>query len=140
VKVTVGELRRIIREVMAINCYVDRSRISGAGEGLYAAEDVDPGVVVSRWHDGVDRTFAEEELVGLDSIARQKFEDFASRDGDRWYLSGDAGMYMNHSSKPNLGVVGGNAPSATRDRIALRPIKAGDELTIDYDDVGADGF
>jgi SET domain-containing protein len=140
VKVTVGELRRIIREVLAINCYVDRSRIPGAGEGLFAAEDIEPGEVVSRWHDGVDQTFAEEELTGMDSVERQKFEDFASWDGDRWYLSGDDSKYMNHSSKPNLGVAGGDAPSATRDRIALRSIKAGDELTIDYNEVGTDGF
>lgn len=139
-KVTVGELRRIIREAMAINCYVDRSEIPEAGDGLYATEDIEPGTVVSRWQDGLDRSYDEDDLTGLDDGSRREFEDLASWDGERWYLSGDDGKYMNHSPTPNLGVVDGDAPAAMRDRIALRPIRAGDELTIDYSDVGVDGF
>ena len=139
-KVTVGELRRIIREVLAVSCHVDRSGIPGAGNGLYSDEAVPAGSVVGRWVDGIDGVYAEEDLSDMDPKSREEFEEFASWDGDRWYLSGDDGKYMNHSDDPNVGVVAGHAPDAVRDRVALRPIRPGDELTMDYSDVGIDGI
>ena len=139
-KVTVGELRRIIREVLAVSCHVDRSTIPGAGDGLYSDEAIGSGRVVGRWVPGLDGVYSEEDLSDMDPRSREEFEEFASWDGERWYLSGDDGRYMNHSAAPNVGVAAGTGPSATRDRVALRSIEPGEELTIDYNDVGVDGF
>jgi len=62
----------------------------------------------------------------------------ASWDGDSWFMSGDDGVYFNHSKSPNIRVVMGRGSPATWDRIAIRDIQSGEELTMDYSEVGID--
>jgi len=139
-KIHLGTLRRLIREELKISTFVDDSNLNGAGDGLFSGEDVEVGQLVSDWNDEVDRVYQEDEIEYMHLTNRKEFEDYASWDGDRWYLSGDDAKYMNHSSNPNVRVVRGTKPDAKRDRIASRDIEKGEELTINYDEIGLDGI
>ena len=139
-KIHLGTLRRIIREQLKVATKVGDSDLTGAGAGLFSDEDIEKGQLVSDWNDTVDEIYPEDVIDDMEPKDRKEFEDYASWDGDRWYLSGDDAKYMNHSSNPNVGVLPGTGPDAKRERIAVKDISRGEELTIDYDDVGIDGI
>lgn len=137
-KIRLSELRGLIREMLIVRTMVAPSRISG--DGLYAAEFIPAGGVVLRWIEGHDRTFPSDYPESLPPEARAVFIELASWDGERWFLSGDGGAYFNHSDEPNVRVVPGDGAAAVRDRVAVRDILPGEELTMDYRDIGIDSI
>ena len=108
------------------------------GDGLYAGEFIPAGSLVMKWVEGLDRTFPLDYPNDLPPKARKTFMKFASCDGKVWCLSGDNGGYFNHSFVPNICIMPGKGPAATWDRIALRDIQPGEELTMNYDEIGID--
>ncbi len=132
-KIQVGELKKLIREMLVVQTMVGPSQISG--NGLYAAQFIPAGSVVSRWLNGFDRRFPIDYPSTLPESARSIFEKFASSDGNSWFLSGDDGMYFNHSDVPNVRVVTSNGSPATWNRVAIRDILPGEELTMDYAEI-----
>jgi len=122
--------------MLTIKTMVAPSNIEG--KGLYAAEFIVKGTVVSRWIEGLDKTFSEDYLNKLKPEDKEAFKLMASWDGDSWFMSGDDGVYFNHSKSPNIRVVMGRGSPATWDRIAIRDIQSGEELTMDYSEVGID--
>jgi SET domain-containing protein len=87
---------------------------------------------------GFDKKYSIDYPMTLPSVEKKRFEDLASSDGNAWYIAGDDGAYFNHSSNPNVIVIKNNGPSATWDRVAAKDINPGEELTMDYGDIGID--
>ena len=135
-RIRLGELKKLIREMLVVRTMVAPSKISG--EGLYAATFIRKGDIVSKWVEGVDKTLPGSYPDSLSAVPRESFKKLASWDGDNWYLSGDDGVYFNHSENPNVRVAMGRGSPSTRDRVAIRDIMPGEELTIDYREVGID--
>lgn len=125
-----------VNEMLMIRTMVAPSRAEG--EGLYAAEFIPKGKVVSQWVEGSDRTFSKDYPDSLPIDSQAKFKELASWDGDSWFMSGDDGVYFNHSNSPNIRVIMGRGSPATWDRIATRDIQSGEELTMDYREIGLD--
>jgi len=102
------------------------------GNGLFAAADIPPGTPVWRHQPGFDQVIPPEVLGSLPEAAQAhvRWFGFLSTEDGGWHLSGDHACFMNHSDAPNTGE---SAPTE-RDviTVALRPIRAGEELTCDY--------
>ena len=61
------------------------------------------------------------------------FEKYAVDTGDgRYFLCGDNTRFMNHSKNPNIKSLGKGSKIA-KDGVAIKNIKPGDEITIDYE-------
>lgn len=127
---------KMVNEMLTVRTMVAPSQVKG--EGLYAAEFIPKGTIVSRWVEGSDRTFPNEHVEGLDPEAQTRFKELASWDGDSWFLSGDDAIYFNHSKSPNIRVIMGRGSPATWDRVAIKDIDPGEELTMDYCEIGID--
>lgn len=111
--------------MIVINYEVRSSTINSAGMGIFAADDIPPGKVVSI-PDGINRIYTAAEI---DAMPQGAVEYQSSV---RWFedrYSAVSGWsdecYYNHSFQPNcvwhLGFV-----------FAAREISAGEEITIDY--------
>lgn len=129
-------LNNQLQEMLTIRTMVAPSAIEG--DGLYAAEFIPKGTVVSKWVEGFDKVFPSDYPKSLDSSKKKSFMIYASWDGDSWFLSGDDAIYFNHSNSPNIRVIMGHGSPATWDRIAIRDIYPGEELTMDYAEIGID--
>lgn len=135
-KFSITDLKHLIHEMLLVRTMVAPSKIEG--NGLYAAELIPKGTVVSRWIEGFDKTFSDDEVDIMNPLNKKNFMMAASWDGDSWFLSGDDGVYFNHSSSPNIRVVRGDCSPATWDRIAVKDILPGEELTMNYAEIGID--
>jgi uncharacterized protein len=109
-----------------------------AGRGLFAAEDLAAGTVVLRLG---GRLLGTQELEVLLDMARTDtgagYVDSMTVYEDRHLVlpSGTTAHWCNHSCDPNLWHLG------PYEMAARRPVRAGDELTVDYGThSGADGF
>lgn len=127
---------RAVNEMLTVRTMVAPSQVEG--EGLYAAEFIPKGSVVSRWVEGSDRTFSNDYVESLPPEDQNGFKESASWDGESWFLSGDDAVYFNHSKSPNVRVVMGRGSPSTWDRVAVRDIQPGEELTMDYREIGLD--
>ncbi len=108
------------------------STIPGAGVGVFAAADIPAGAVLHElFADDDVRFLTWAEFAALDVPAGVK-ENFAVRYDDGCYLPRDftrvsVGWFLNDSRDPNL------AHDADYVYSALREVRAGEELFIDYD-------
>lgn len=137
-KIRLGELRRLIREELQVATFVGASNIQGAGDGLYAAEDIERGATVFSWNPQVDSEYSSDYPDSLPIEDSKKFKELASWDGDTWSLAGDGAAYFNHADNPNVRVVDDKSKPAKRNRVAARNIRRGEELTMDYNEIGTD--
>jgi len=136
-QIRLGDLRKLIREELQVAASVDSSRIAGAG--LFADEDIDAGTPVFKWNPRVDFEYSREYPDSLPSKESDEFKELASWDGTTWSLAGDGAAYFNHSIEPNVVIDGhGATPAAKRNRVAARDIRAGEELTMNYHEIGLD--
>lgn len=129
-------LERLLREELQVKASIRPSGISGLG--LFAVEDIPNGAVVFSWNDTVDQEYSANYPDMLPRHIKKDFTDLASTDGDGWFLAGDGGAYFNHSEDPNIGVEDDDQVPAKRTRRASRDIQAGEELTMNYGDIGDD--
>jgi hypothetical protein len=108
------------------------STIPGAGVGVFATADVPAGTVLRElFADDDVRFLTRAELDALDAPAAFK-DNFPVHYPDGCYLPLDfnrmsVGWFLNDSRDPNLG------HDAEYVYHALRDIRAGEELFIDYD-------
>ena len=104
------------------------------GLGLFTEQDIDKGAVV--WvHDPIlDGWFDSGDLKRYSESTKDYIKHFCCYDSKKkaWIKSCDNANWMNHSNKPNLG-----SPDYYI-HVALKDIKAGQELTLDYDMIGDD--
>lgn len=101
------------------------------GLGCFAGEDIKEGQVVWRFDAGIDLVFTESELKKLpssftDFLKIYAYSPIESGSEKSYILCADHARHMNHSEDPNL------LESPEGLNIAIRDIKAGEELTCDY--------
>lgn len=94
------------------------------GKGVFALRDFKVGERVVEW--GIRKELPEEELAALSEDERNRYVSF--KDG-KYLLSGEPMRYINHSCDPNT------KPKNNAD-VAIRDIKAGEEITSSYKDEG----
>lgn len=116
--------------MLTIKTYVEKSNIPNAGLGLFAAEDISEGDIVWFLDPTVDHVFNVDEYNGLiaavDEEHKDRFDRWSYRRENDYVLCADNTKFANHSETPNLG---GDSKQID---VALRDIKAGEELTYDY--------
>jgi len=102
------------------------------GIGVFAIRDIPRGTYVFRG-DNLEMTWVKASaLKDLDVETKKLYHDFCvSRDGKygcpRNFNVLTPAWYLNHSKKPNINV------DKNYDFYSVRPIKKGEELTIDYE-------
>lgn len=134
-RLRLGHLRCLIREELTVPT---RVASVGGGRGLFAVDFIPHGGLVFRWREGLDASFPPGFPDALPPPEARRFRRLASWDGEAWFLAGDGGAFFNHSGTPNVGVIPGDGPPATWDRVALRDVSPGEELTMDYSSIGLD--
>jgi hypothetical protein len=110
------------------------SRIHGLG--VFAAEGIHRGQIISRFYPPLDVQFTREFYEALPPAERLFVDVYAYRSPftGLYILPGDHDRFMNHSQHPNVGM----NPDGSLTTIALRPIRPGAELTCDYRTFDAD--
>ena len=124
---------------MKVRSTLAPSYIRGKGMGVFSREQIPARAEVFAWNPQID---SEYSSILPDSWTPDELEEFialASWDGEVWSLAGDNGAYFNHSDDPNVVVVPqpGVRPARWK-RVASRRIQAGEEMTMDYSQVGTD--
>ena len=111
--------------MMLIDTYLDKSKIHGVG--VFSNQNVKKGERIKEVRPEFEIEFNSENLPRM-PLALAKFIDTHSYErefGSKMFVMGiDNEKYLNHSA----------APSVNDDGIALKDIKIGDEITIDYRD------
>jgi SET domain-containing protein len=105
--------------VLTVNVRVDKSPIHGYG--IFATEDIPADTEVWRFDGSVDRLMSPHDVLRDGVISYVFWDDGAGS----YVLPGDDAVYTNHSDEPNMGPSGGRW-------VALRDVRAGEELTEDY--------
>ncbi len=108
--------------------------------GVFAEELVPAGTKMWQFTPGIDLEKTIEEFAKLPVRVQKWFKHFGYLDHrlNCHILSGDDARFINHSDSPNMG------PDFNQDRygvgIALRDIKIGEEITIDYRQIERDNW
>ena len=126
-----------------IYCRIRRSKTHGVG--VHAIRDIPKGtnpfkLPRNKFIQYHTVAVKQEELKGVNPEVKSMLEDFLG--GDSAYHiphfglnSLDISFFMNHSKANNIGIKG-SYKSDYYIFVALRDIKKGEELTINYDDYG----
>src|ERR1700721_2335164 len=100
--------------------------------GVFSEEPIPKGTKIWQFLPGYDLEKSSADLAALPSHSQTWFRHFAYLDHrlGNHILSADDARFINHSDDPNM------TPDFTHDRhgigIALRDIKPGEEITLDY--------
>ena len=96
------------------------------GHGVVATRDIPRGTIT--WvQDKLDREFTPEEIEGLGPPYAAQLDKYSFRNQHgRWVLCWDHARFVNHSFRSNC------LTTAFNFEIAIRDIRAGEELTDDY--------
>lgn len=112
--------------MLLINTNVGKSRIKDAGQGLFTQQAIPKGSFIWNKSDRdvqIDR-FAYNALVAME--AQGYVEKYGTQDENgNWYVDVDNCRFMNHSENPNIKFIYDVG-------VAVKDIKAGEELTCDY--------
>lgn len=113
-----------------IRTRLDKSQIHGIG--VFAENRIQSGARVWRFEPLFDKTIREQDLEKFPAHVQDHIRIHAEYFPELgvYRLSSDDDKYMNHSCDPNLRV--------TEDDflVAVRDIAPGEELTIDYGEIG----
>ena len=112
-----------------INTYIAKSDIEGVG--VFTAEDLKAGQVISKFEPDFDRLVPTDEYLAAPPHLKALLDRYAFPHPDRpdcIVYEVDNSRFMNHSETPNTDY---SDFAAGR---ALRDIKAGEELTCNYND------
>lgn len=116
--------------MLLVKSFLKFSEIHGVG--CFTAEDIKAGQVVWKMDPVLDIEYTEEQFKTFEPAVKEflKMYAYGQQEGSKktFILCGDHARHMNHSDSPNL-VEAGNGNALN---IALRDIKAGEELTCDY--------
>lgn len=96
------------------------------GHGVVATRDIPMGTIT--WaQDELDREFTPEQVGRLGGLYTQSLDKYCFRNQTgRWVLCWDHARFVNHSFRSNC------MTTAYNFEIAIRDIRAGEELTDDY--------
>ena len=101
------------------------------GLGLFAEARIPAGTIVWRLEPPFDVVFTEAQLEILSEHARRQVLYYATYEATigAHLLSGDDDRFINHSDVPNCRDQGDTI-------VALRDIEEGEEITLDYAELG----
>lgn len=102
------------------------------GVGVFADEDVPTGAIVWKFDTRIDRTFTSLEEFEEPLAAFLGKYTYLDPTRGVYVLCGDDARFVNHSHAPNLRPVRDPESGLYVHDEALRPIRRGEELTIDY--------
>ena len=114
-----------------VYCRIGASKIQGAG--VFAIRDIPKGVDAFKGDYSKFKKYKIKTVMkGLSPDRRKMYEDFCVFNGEYMWCPENfnhitLGWFLNHSNTPNM------APNKEENSfVALRKIKAGEELTFDY--------
>lgn len=113
--------------MLLVKTYLDKSPIEGLG--VFAEEDIPKGTIVWEFTPGLDIIVEDHGYlpkVQWDFLEKYSFWD---KQTNQWILSADNDKFTNHSDDPNT------RPKRSGKMVALRDIKAGEEITANYYDI-----
>jgi len=101
------------------------------GQGLFAHQHIKAGETIWAFDPPFDVRYTENELRNLSPHAQRQVLYYSSFENDCgcYLLTGDDDRFINHSDTPNA-TDGGNTITAIRD------ILPGEEITLDYRQLG----
>ncbi len=107
------------------------------GKGVFARDDISKGAIVWQYTEGHDKKMTKKEFDQLDESAKTALQRTAylSPTTDMWVAppEDDPGCYTNHEPIAyNTGVVVNEKISDEPLFVAVRDIKAGEEITNNY--------
>lgn len=111
-----------------INTYIAKSDIEGVG--VFTAEDLRKGQVISKFEPDFDRLIPTEDYLNAPPHLKALLDRYAFPHPDNpdcVVYEADNSRFMNHSETPNTDYSNFEAGRALRD------IRAGEELTCNYD-------
>ncbi|MFC1742055.1 SET domain-containing protein [Nanoarchaeota archaeon] len=98
------------------------------GIGLTADQDIKEGQVIWKYSPLIDITIKKTEIP---PEAKGFFDTYGvDRGSDTLFLNTDNARFINHSKDPNIKSIG-----HLKNNIAIRNIKKGEEITIDYNEI-----
>lgn len=112
-----------------VNTYIARSDIEGVG--VFAAEPIAKGQVISAFEPGFDRLIPMDAYLSAPPHLKALLDRYAfphPKRPDFIFYEVDNSRFMNHSDTPNTDYTDCDAGRALRD------IAAGEELTCNYND------
>ena len=106
------------------------------GLGCFAGEDIKKGQTVWRFDEGIDLIFKESDLKNfpvsfVEFLKMYAYSPLVNTE-KTYVLCADNARHMNHDENPNLD----ETPEGLN--VALRDIKAGEELTCNYNQFDKD--
>jgi SET domain-containing protein len=106
--------------------------VPGKGIGLIADQKIKKGQTVWTYNPIIDIKIKRKDIP---KEAKEFFKTYAvDHGGNHIFLNTDNARFINHSKRPNTKSLGDS-----KDNIALRDIKKGEEITIDYDEIDVNG-
>lgn len=99
----------------------------GKGIGLVADENIKKGQVVWTFNPIVDIKILKKNIP---KEMKEFYDIYSIRRKDYIFFNSDNARFINHSKNPNTKSLGHE-----KDNIALRDIKNGEEITIDYEEI-----
>lgn len=101
--------------------------------GLFANEFIPKGQKVAEYREGFDLALSEDQVSALPCNVREQFvrHAFFHQGSGRFILDSDDGRFTNHSDDANTRQTGLMS-------YAVRDISPGEELTLDYRELGTD--
>nr|MDO8111049.1 SET domain-containing protein [Candidatus Sigynarchaeota archaeon] len=113
--------------MMLVDTYVAASPIEGLG--VFAAVDIPKGARIWQFDQGFDIVLYKQQLGRMAPWQASFFKRYCFMFKGRYYYCVDNARFMNHSSSSNTY----ETDDAT---CAAMDIKAGEEITCDYGDMG----
>ena len=115
--------------MLLIRTKLNKSKIEGIG--LFADEFIKKGTKIWEYESSIDLSILKEEIEKLSKPSKEQLYKYAYLDKERnkYLLCGDDARFLNHSSSPNC-----DEATDNNSTFALRDIKPGEELTINYFD------
>jgi SET domain-containing protein len=131
--------KRLIKSFDNVYCRLKPSRYGGVG--VFAIRDIPKGTnPFAGCYDGNFIPVSPKEIENQPASIKEMIKDFCPfQDGKYWVIERglnaiDISFFLNHSKEPNMIAI-----KDGEEFVAKRDIKAGEELTVDYDtydDVG----
>ena len=115
--------------MLTVKTKIKPSRINGFG--LFANQNIKKSQIIWKYNPIIDYKISPKKFKRLPSIAKKSVLHYCYADGYGNYIMFlDNARFFNHSKKPNCLEV--DSKDGKKPTIALRDIKRGEELTIDY--------
>jgi SET domain-containing protein len=112
--------------MLTIKTKIKKSKI--AGIGLFASQNIKKGTIVWKWSPITDFKITKGQFKSLPRVTQKAIMNYCygNKKGE-YVMCGDDARFFNHSNSPNCSE--GNDVKPTT---AIRDIKMGEELTVDY--------